>query len=87
MTENIRKSLGEVDFPFAVAHDPDDGVVMFEGTEILLREASTPSNVKRGRDIFRMKGMKHDLLTNASLEVIESTCSWFFDRLEDCERN
>lgn len=53
-----------------------DGIVRFEGTEKLMRLAVTPEGVTRGRELKEMLNMKHDLLSNATQEMLESYIDW-----------
>lgn len=59
-----------------------DGVVRFEGTEKLLREASTPADIPRGKELVEMRGLKHDLLSNATPKMLEAYIAWAGARLE-----
>jgi hypothetical protein len=38
--------------------------------------------VNRGKELKRMTGLKHDLLTNASSAVREHAAEWVLDRLK-----
>lgn len=59
-----------------------DGVVRFEGTEKLLKEATTPADVARGKELKEMNGLKHDLLSNAAPQMLEAYTDWAGARLE-----
>lgn len=59
-----------------------DGVVRFEGTEKLLKEATTPAEVPRGKELKEMRGLKHDLLSNATPQMLEAYMDWAGARLE-----
>ncbi|KAG5183860.1 Alpha/Beta hydrolase protein [Tribonema minus] len=82
MLDDIRSNVEKVAFPFAVIHDPEDGVVLFEGTQLLLARASTAEGVYRGRELYELRGLKHDLLTNAGPAVVDFVTQWLRDRLE-----
>jgi hypothetical protein len=38
--------------------------------------------MNRGKELKRMTGLKHDLLTNASAAVCEHAADWVLDRLK-----
>jgi len=59
-----------------------DGVIRFEGTEKLLREATTPADVPRGKELKEMLGLKHDLVSNATPQMLEAYIDWAAARLE-----
>lgn len=59
-----------------------DGVVRFEGTDKLLKEATTPVEVPRGKELKEMLGLKHDLLSNATPQMLEAYVDWAGARLE-----
>eukprot|EP00903_Cladosiphon_okamuranus_P005865 g5802.t1 len=82
MLADLDSRLPEVNFPFLVLHDPEDGVVRFEGTEKLLEEATTPADVARGKELKEMNGLKHDLVSNATPQMIEAYIDWAGARLE-----
>eukprot|EP00752_Nemacystus_decipiens_P011577 g10281.t1 len=82
MLAELDSRLSEISFPFLVLHDPDDGVVRFEGTEKLLKEATTPADVPRSKEIKEMQGLKHDLVSNASPQMLEAYIDWAGARLE-----
>lgn len=63
-------------------HGWADGVVRFDGTEKLLEEATTPANVLRGKEVKKMLGLKHDLLSNATPEMIAAYADWAGAQLE-----
>lgn len=48
---------------------------------MLLREAKTPLDVFRGREVKEMPKMKHDLLANAPLQVVKEYLDWAAVRL------
>lgn len=58
-----------------------DGIVRYEGTEILLAKATTPSDIAQGKELKQVPGKKHDLLANASQEVRSSYVQWADVRL------
>ncbi|CAN0057683.1 unnamed protein product [Scytosiphon promiscuus] len=76
MLANLNKRLPEVNFPFLVLHDPQDGVVRFDGTQKLVAEATTPVGLPRGREVKEMLGLKHDLLSNATPEMLAAYVDW-----------
>ncbi|CAM9770803.1 unnamed protein product [Ectocarpus sp. 13 AM-2016] len=82
MLGELYSRLSEVDFPFLVLHDPEDGIVRFEGTQKLLDEASTPADVPRGKEVKEMLGLKHDLLSNATTQMLAAYTDWGAARLE-----
>lgn len=53
----------------------------YEGTEMLLAKASTPSDIVQGREVKQLPGKKHDLLANASRDVLSSYVQWADARL------
>lgn len=53
----------------------------YEGTKKLLREASTPRDLFRGREVQEMPGLKHDLLANAPGSVLKAYLDWAAVRL------
>lgn len=59
-----------------------DGVVRFDGTQKLLKEATIPANVLRGKELKEMLGLKHDLLSNATTEMIGAYVDWAGAQLE-----
>lgn len=63
-----------------------DGIVKFEGTRMLLREANTPGHVVRGREVKEMPNLKHDLLANAPQQVLEAYLDWAGFRLTAHEK-
>ena len=59
--------------------DRSDGVVRFDGTEMLMEEASTPMENK---ELKKMLGQKHDLLSNATPQMLTAYLGWAGARLE-----
>ena len=49
---------------------------------MLLKEATTPVDIPRGKEVKEMPGMKHDLLSNASSEMVDAYVDWAEVRLE-----
>ncbi|CAN0264366.1 unnamed protein product [Ascophyllum nodosum] len=82
MVNTLESRLTEVDFPFLVLHDPEDGVVKFEGTRKLMKSNTTPEETPRGRELKEMSGKKHDLLSNATEDMLEAYVDWADARLE-----
>lgn len=48
----------------------------YEGTEMLLREATTSPDLFRGREVKKMLDLKHDLLANAPRKVLSMYLDW-----------
>lgn len=67
---------------FGVLIGVSDGIVKFEGTQKLLKEASTPDDIVRGKEVKEMLNMKHDLLSNASNIMLAAYIDWAASRLE-----
>lgn len=63
-------------------HGWADGVVRFDGTQKLLKEATTPASVVRGKEVKEMLGLKHDLLSNATPAMLAAYVDWAGARLE-----
>ena len=59
-----------------------DGVVKFEGTRKLMKSNTTPEETPRGRELKEMSGKKHDLLSNATEDMLEAYVDWADARLE-----
>ncbi|CAM9317129.1 unnamed protein product [Hapterophycus canaliculatus] len=76
MLADLNKRLPEVNFPFLVLHDPQDAIVRFDGTQKLLEKATTPADLVRGRELKEMLGLKHDLLSNATQEMLAAYVDW-----------
>lgn len=51
-------------------------MVRFDGTQKLLEEATTPADAVRGKEVKEMLGLKHDLLSNATQEMLEAYTDW-----------
>lgn len=81
LIEHLQSRLDEIDFPFLVLHDPKDGIVRYEGTEMLFNEATTSPDLFRGREIKEMLNLKHDLLANAPRQVLNLYLEWADARL------
>lgn len=56
-----------------------DAVVRFDGTESLMEESSTPAEDKA---VKRMLGLKHDLLSNDTPQMLAAYLDWSGARLE-----
>eukprot|EP01035_Chromulina_nebulosa_P018667 gene18667-24413_t len=67
MTETIRNSFKEINFPFIILHDPDDQIVSSSGTIAFVKESSTSESDK---EFIPLPGSLHDLYNNEPTEVL-----------------
>ncbi|KAG5175706.1 Alpha/Beta hydrolase protein [Tribonema minus] len=81
----VESSLHKVRFPFLSLHDPEDVIVLYEGSQLLSEKAATPPDEggapSRSRELQPMKGCLHDMLTNACLLVSERVHDWIDHRV------
>ncbi|CAM9755965.1 unnamed protein product [Phaeothamnion confervicola] len=80
MVSFLQSNLGNVDFPFLVLHDPDDAIVSFAGTRMLVADAATPEGGRK-REVVEMNEELHDLLCNAYPTVVAKVLDWIDARL------
>eukprot|EP00752_Nemacystus_decipiens_P011419 g10140.t1 len=78
----IHSRLADVKFPFLVMHDPRDAIVRFEPVLELMDKAATPKDDPRARELKRMDGMLHDLLTNCTDVCIGHITDWVLYQTE-----
>ena len=64
------------EFPFLILHDPEDQIVHFGPSERL--EAEAPS---RDKQLIRMSGSKHDLISEEPEDVKERFTAWMLARV------
>lgn len=74
----IKSCLHEVDFPFIVLHDPEDTVVLVQGSLELIARSSTESSLK---EIIYMPDGRHDLTSNKLAEFIGVSNKFIASRL------
>jgi alpha-beta hydrolase superfamily lysophospholipase len=73
LTRHVQACLRDIQFPFLVFHDPQDKICLVEGTERLMREASTTPEHKRYVPVE--EGL-HGLLPNKTHFVVSEMIAW-----------
>eukprot|EP00903_Cladosiphon_okamuranus_P009021 g8628.t1 len=76
MVEVVYTRLADVKFPFLVMHDPEDAIVQFAPVLELMEKAATPNDDPRARELKRMDGMLHDIITNCPELAIGYITDW-----------
>ncbi|CAM9159700.1 unnamed protein product [Chrysoparadoxa australica] len=74
---HVEERLDQIDSPFLVMHDPEDGVIQFAGTEMLMERS--PSAEKK---CIEMHEGLHDLATNCGPEISKHMAEWMGARLK-----
>jgi len=77
MCNTLQSVVGEIEYPFFIVHDPDDGIVKFSGSLLMLHRSKTSS--EEGV-IQEMPGCLHDLLTNDREIIVDHLVAWINKR-------
>jgi len=68
MTVDLQEKLKEINFPFFVAHDPFEKIILFSGSERLMAESQTAAEAKC---LVRFENKKHDLVLNCGVQLTD----------------
>eukprot|EP00903_Cladosiphon_okamuranus_P009022 g8629.t1 len=82
MVEVVYNRLEDVKFPFLVMQDPEDAIVQFAPVLELMEKAATPKDDPRARELKRMDGMLHDIITNCPELAIGYITDWVLYQTE-----
>ena len=69
--DSVRRDLADFEFPFLALHDPNDAVVSFEGTTMLMARARSPV-----KTLIEIEAGGHDMYCNVPGLLVEHIAHW-----------
>lgn len=73
MMEKVQTEIEHIDFPFIIFHDPEDKVILYKGSLMLLNNSKTSNSQKH---LYALPNAKHDLFSNRLSLIVKLTLDW-----------